>query len=92
MGTNDSGPSYVVGEKGIGNVSLKSWVSKNPKVLGRERERKCGACSGGCGCSVVEVWWWWIFNGGGVCLRRGREMMVIWGRSGGGTHRNICFY
>ncbi|KAF5791405.1 putative mannose-6-phosphate isomerase [Helianthus annuus] len=34
MGTHDSGPSYVVGEKGIGNVSLKSWVSENPEVLG----------------------------------------------------------
>ncbi|KAJ0436036.1 putative mannose-6-phosphate isomerase [Helianthus annuus] len=34
MGTHDSGPSYVVGEKGIGNVSLKSWVSENPEVSG----------------------------------------------------------
>ncbi|KAF5817205.1 putative mannose-6-phosphate isomerase [Helianthus annuus] len=34
MGTHDSGPSYVVGEKGIENVSLKSWVSENPEVLG----------------------------------------------------------
>ncbi|MFS7992402.1 hypothetical protein Hanom_Chr12g01081801 [Helianthus anomalus] len=62
MGTNDSGLSYVVGEKGIRNVSLKTWVSENPEVLDRERERerererKCGACSGSCGRSVVEVW------------------------------------
>ncbi|KAI3726457.1 hypothetical protein L1987_66254 [Smallanthus sonchifolius] len=34
MGTHASGPSYIVGEKGIANVSLKSWISKNPEVLG----------------------------------------------------------
>ncbi|CAI9282633.1 unnamed protein product [Lactuca saligna] len=34
MGTHASGPSFLVDDKGIGNVSLKSWISKNPEVLG----------------------------------------------------------
>lgn len=34
MGTHASGPSFIVEEKGIENVSLKSWISKNPEVLG----------------------------------------------------------
>ncbi|KAK1433244.1 hypothetical protein QVD17_10153 [Tagetes erecta] len=34
MGTHASGPSYVVGEKGIEDLSLKSWILKNPQVLG----------------------------------------------------------
>ncbi|KVI00150.1 Mannose-6-phosphate isomerase [Cynara cardunculus var. scolymus] len=34
MGTHASGPSFIAEEKGVGNVSLKSWISKNPEVLG----------------------------------------------------------
>lgn len=34
MGTHASGPSYVVGEKGIEDLSLKSWILKHPEVLG----------------------------------------------------------
>ncbi|KAL8250879.1 hypothetical protein R6Q59_034572 [Mikania micrantha] len=34
MGTHASGPSYIVGENGIGDVSLKKWISENPEVLG----------------------------------------------------------
>ncbi|XP_076960675.1 mannose-6-phosphate isomerase 1-like [Bidens hawaiensis] len=39
MGTHASGPSYI---KGIGNVSLKSWVLNNPEVLGDVVVRKWG--------------------------------------------------
>ncbi|KAK9066915.1 hypothetical protein SSX86_014239 [Deinandra increscens subsp. villosa] len=42
MGTHASGPSYVVGEKGIGDVSLKSWISENPEVLGDTVVEKWG--------------------------------------------------
>ncbi|KAJ9561932.1 hypothetical protein OSB04_007092 [Centaurea solstitialis] len=38
MGTHESGPSFVVEEKDkekeIGDLSLKSWISNNPEVLG----------------------------------------------------------
>lgn len=35
MGTHPSGPSFIVDENQIENLSLKSWISKNPQVLGQ---------------------------------------------------------
>ncbi|KAI3665546.1 hypothetical protein L6452_44173 [Arctium lappa] len=34
MGTHVSGPSFLIQEDEIGNLSLKSWILENPKVLG----------------------------------------------------------
>ncbi|KAI4352216.1 hypothetical protein L6164_006489 [Bauhinia variegata] len=48
MGTHDSGPSYLVssGENGVlvgsETVTLKSWLSKNPNVLGEKVLEKWG--------------------------------------------------
>ncbi|XP_010528481.1 PREDICTED: mannose-6-phosphate isomerase 2 [Tarenaya hassleriana] len=44
MGTLESGPSHVVpsAENGSGSVTLKSWISENPNVLGRTVLEKWG--------------------------------------------------
>lgn len=51
MGTHDSGPSFLVRNRGESNgfstdepegVRLKSWVSKNPNVLGEKMVLKWG--------------------------------------------------
>ncbi|XP_010532333.1 PREDICTED: mannose-6-phosphate isomerase 1-like isoform X2 [Tarenaya hassleriana] len=53
IGTHESGPSFVVdrdgdnnggdvGVVGLGSVSLKSWISTNPNVLGHKVARKWG--------------------------------------------------
>lgn len=40
MGTHESGPSFLL--SGDENVTLKSWLSKNPDVLGEKVSEKWG--------------------------------------------------
>ena len=64
MGTHDSGPSFLVsnGENGVffgsESVTLKSWISKNPNVLGEKVLEKWG-----CDLPFLFKVWFFLIHG-----------------------------